>query len=106
MGAAADPPTDLLETDQGAWHDARPLSFCPGGRRTPFFSTYRPQFHFRTADVVGVVDLGEVSMAMPGDTVDLAVDLGKPVAMSEGLGFAMREGGRTVAAGAVTQLLD
>jgi elongation factor Tu len=82
------------------------LSTKEGGRRTPFFSTYRPQFHFRTADVVGVVDLGEVAMAMPGDTVDLAVELGKPVAMSEGLGFAMREGGRTVAAGAVTQLLD
>jgi elongation factor Tu len=82
------------------------LSAQEGGRRTPFFDRYQPQFHFRTADVAGVVDLGEVEMAMPGDTVDLAVELGRPVAMDEGLGFAMREGGRTIGAGAVTELLD
>jgi len=82
------------------------LSSKEGGRRTPFFSTYRPQFHFRTADVVGVVDLGDVAMALPGDTIDLTVELDKPVAMSAGLGFAMREGGRTVGAGAVTRLID
>jgi elongation factor Tu len=82
------------------------LSTAEGGRRTPFSSSYQPQFHFRTANVVGSVDLGEDGLAMPGDTVELAVDLGRPVAMSEGLGFAMREGGRTVGAGAVTRVLD
>ncbi|MEV4512889.1 elongation factor Tu [Dactylosporangium sp. NPDC049525] len=82
------------------------LTTKEGGRHTPFFANYRPQFFFRTTDVVGSVDLGEVSMVMPGDTVDLTVELGKPVAMAEGLGFAVREGGRTVAAGTVTELLD
>jgi elongation factor Tu len=82
------------------------LSAREGGRRTPFFDRYQPQFHFRTADVVGTVDLGEVEMAMPGDTVDVTVELGKPLAMTEGLGFAIREGGRTVGAGAVSELLD
>ncbi|GAA3222528.1 elongation factor Tu [Dactylosporangium siamense] len=82
------------------------LTTKEGGRHTPFFANYRPQFFFRTTDVVGSVDLGEVTMVMPGDTVDLTVELGKPVAMAEGLGFAVREGGRTVAAGTVTELLD
>ena len=82
------------------------LSKDEGGRHTPFFNNYRPQFFFRTTDVVGSVDLGEVSMVMPGDTVDLTVELGKAVAMDTGLGFAVREGGRTVAAGTVTGLLD
>ncbi|WP_327009105.1 elongation factor Tu [Dactylosporangium sp. NBC_01737] len=82
------------------------LTTKEGGRHTPFFANYRPQFFFRTTDVVGAVDLGEVSMVMPGDTVDLTVELGKPVAMATGLGFAVREGGRTVAAGTVTELLD
>ncbi|HET8660818.1 MAG TPA: elongation factor Tu [Micromonosporaceae bacterium] len=82
------------------------LTTAEGGRHTPFFANYRPQFFFRTTDVPGAVDLGEVTMVMPGDTVDLTVRLDKPVAMDVGLGFAVREGGRTVAAGTVTGLLD
>ncbi|MER7456635.1 elongation factor Tu [Micromonospora sp. NPDC126480] len=82
------------------------LTTAEGGRHTPFFAHYRPQFYFRTTDVVGSVDLGDVTMVVPGDTVDLSVELGKPVAMDVGLGFAVREGGRTVAAGTVTELLD
>ncbi|WP_432977387.1 elongation factor Tu [Dactylosporangium sp. CA-233914] len=82
------------------------LTTKEGGRHTPFFANYRPQFYFRTTDVMGSVDLGEVTMVMPGDTVDLTVELGKPVAMDAGLGFAIREGGRTVGAGTVTEVLD
>ncbi|GAA3451086.1 elongation factor Tu [Dactylosporangium matsuzakiense] len=82
------------------------LTTKEGGRHTPFFANYRPQFYFRTTDVMGSVDLGGVTMVMPGDTVDLTVELGKPVAMDAGLGFAIREGGRTVGAGTVTELLD
>jgi elongation factor Tu len=82
------------------------LTAAEGGRHTPFFANYRPQFYFRTTDVVGAIDLGDTSMVLPGDTVTLGVELGKPVAMEAGLGFAVREGGRTVAAGAVTELLD
>jgi elongation factor Tu len=83
------------------------LSTAEGGRHTPFVANYRPQFYFRTTDVPGAVELGEqVSMVAPGDTVDLTVELGRPVAMEIGLGFAVREGGRTVAAGTVTGLLD
>jgi elongation factor Tu len=82
------------------------LNTREGGRHTPFFANYRPQFYFRTTDVMGAVDLGEIPMVMPGDTVDLGVELGKPVAMDVGLGFAIREGNRTVGAGTVTALLD
>ncbi|MCW3816052.1 elongation factor Tu [Micromonospora sp. DR5-3] len=82
------------------------LTTAEGGRHTPFLANYRPQFYFRTTDVVGTVDLGDVTMVLPGDTVDLSVELGKPIAMDVGLGFAVREGGRTVAAGTVTELLD
>jgi elongation factor Tu len=82
------------------------LSTAEGGRHTPFFANYRPQFFFRTTDVPGGLDLGETSMVMPGDTVALGVELGRPVAMHVGLGFAVREGNRTVAAGTVTDLLD
>ncbi len=82
------------------------LTTGEGGRHTPFFANYRPQFYFRTTDVPGSVDLGEAIMVMPGDTIDLAVELGKPIGMDVGLGFAVREGGRTVAAGTVTALLD
>jgi elongation factor Tu len=82
------------------------LTATEGGRHTPFFGNYRPQFYFRTTDVPGSLDLGEVTMVMPGDTVDASVHLGTPVAMDVGLGFAVREGGRTVAAGAVSALLD
>src|SRR5919112_782347 len=77
-----------------------------GGRHTPFAADYRPQFFFRTTDVSGGLDLGDLPMVMPGDTVELTVHLGKEVAMDVGLGFAVREGGRTVAAGTVTALLD
>jgi elongation factor Tu len=78
-----------------------------GGRRKPFFTGYRPQFFFRTTDVNGTLLLGEGSeMVIPGDTATMTVALGKPIAMAEGLGFAVREGGRTVAAGTVTRLLD
>jgi elongation factor Tu len=77
-----------------------------GGRHTPFFSNYRPQFHIRTTHVDGGIDLGEATMVMPGDAARLVVTLGQPVALDVGLGFAVREGGRTVAAGTVTALLD
>ncbi|MFD0820502.1 elongation factor Tu [Micromonospora zhanjiangensis] len=82
------------------------LTTAEGGRRTPFLANYRPQFYFRTTDVVGSVDLDGREQVAPGDTVDLRVELGQPVAMHAGLGFAVREGGRTVAAGTVTELLD
>ncbi|MDR7278219.1 elongation factor Tu [Catenuloplanes atrovinosus] len=82
------------------------LTAAEGGRHTPFLANYRPQFYFRTADVAGAMDLGEVPMVVPGDTVSLGVVLDRPVAMAAGLGFAVREGNRTVAAGTVTELLD
>jgi elongation factor Tu len=77
-----------------------------GGRHTPFHANYRPQFFFRTTDVVGAMELPEGGVVRPGDTVALAVALGKSVAMQVGLGFAVREGGRTVAAGTVTELFE
>jgi elongation factor Tu len=77
-----------------------------GGRHTPFVANYKPQFYFRTTDVAGSVELGDLDMVMPGDTVELTVHLGKEIAMEVGLGFAVREGGHTVAAGTVTELLD
>ncbi|WP_329003248.1 elongation factor Tu [Kribbella sp. NBC_00709] len=82
------------------------LSTAEGGRHTPFAADYRPQFYFRTTDVSGGIDLGEITLVMPGDTIDLGVELEKPIAMNVGLGFAVREGGHTVAAGTVTELLD
>ncbi|TDD28612.1 elongation factor Tu [Kribbella turkmenica] len=82
------------------------LSTAEGGRHSPFGSDYRPQFYFRTTDVDGGIDLGDVELVLPGDTVDLTVELSKPIAMNTGLGFAVREGGHTVAAGTVTELLD
>jgi elongation factor Tu len=82
------------------------LSTAEGGRHTPFAADYRPQFYFRTTDVPGGIDLGEITLVMPGDTIDLGVELEKPIAMNVGLGFAVREGGHTVAAGTVTELLD
>jgi elongation factor Tu len=82
------------------------LTAAEGGRHTPFLANYRPQFYFRTTDVNGAVDLGELPMVVPGDTVALAVELSRPVAMDVGLGFAVREGSRTVGAGTVTELLD
>jgi len=83
------------------------LSKDEGGRHTPFFKGYRPQFYFRTTDVTGVCELPEgVEMVMPGDNVAMTVDLIQPVAMEEGLRFAIREGGRTVGAGVVSKILD
>ncbi|GGR94069.1 elongation factor Tu-3 [Streptomyces humidus] len=81
------------------------LSTREGGRTTPLSTGYRPQFYIRTADVVGDVDLGGITVARPGDTVDVTVELGHEVALETGLGFAMREGGRTVGAGTVTAVL-
>jgi len=77
-----------------------------GGRHTPFHANYRPQFYFRTTDVPGSVELGDLTEVHPGDTVELIVQLGAPIAMEAGLGFAVREGGRTVAGGTVAELLD
>lgn len=78
------------------------LSTREGGRSTPLTTGYRPQFYIRTADVVGDVDLGEAAVARPGDTVTMTVELGRDVPLETGLGFAIREGGRTVGAGTVT----
>ncbi|MFJ5265414.1 elongation factor Tu [Streptomyces sp. NPDC088387] len=80
------------------------LSAREGGRTTPVATGYRPQFYIRTADVVGDVDLGEAAVARPGDTVTMTVELGRDVPLEPGLGFAIREGGRTVGAGTVTAL--
>jgi elongation factor Tu len=83
------------------------LSKEEGGRHTPFFKGYRPQFYFRTTDVTGVVQLPEgVEMVMPGDNVTISVELITPVAMDKGLRFAIREGGRTVGAGTVSEVID
>jgi elongation factor Tu len=77
-----------------------------GGRHTPFFTNYRPQFYFRTTDVTGVVSLPEgTEMVMPGDNARMTVELIQPIAMDEGLRFAIREGGRTVGAGVVTKIV-
>ena len=77
-----------------------------GGRHTPFFTNYRPQFYFRTTDVTGTVKLPEgVEMVMPGDNVAVEVELQKPIAMEKGLRFAIREGGRTIGAGRVSEVL-
>jgi len=77
-----------------------------GGRHKPFFNNYRPQFFFRTTDVTGTIELPSgTEMVMPGDNVEMTVQLGKPIAMDEGLRFAIREGGRTVGAGRVTKII-
>jgi elongation factor Tu len=82
------------------------LSKEEGGRHTPFFDGYRPQFYFRTTDVTGTANLPEgVEMVMPGDNIEMTVELGAPIAMEEGLRFAIREGGRTVGAGRVTKII-
>ncbi|WP_329164879.1 elongation factor Tu [Streptomyces sp. NBC_01267] len=81
------------------------LSAGEGGRTTPVSTGYRPQFYIRTADVVGDVDLGDTAVARPGDTVTMTVELGRDVPLETGLGFAIREGGRTVGAGTVTSVL-
>jgi elongation factor Tu len=83
------------------------LSKEEGGRHTPFFNNYRPQFYFRTTDVTGAIELPEgKEMVMPGDNVSITVKLINPIAMEEGLRFAIREGGRTVGAGVVAKIMD
>ncbi|HEY0408551.1 MAG TPA: elongation factor Tu, partial [Pyrinomonadaceae bacterium] len=78
-----------------------------GGRHTPFFTGYRPQFYFRTTDVTGVAHLPEgVEMVMPGDNVAMEIELIAPIAMEKGLRFAIREGGRTVGAGTVSEIVE
>ena len=77
-----------------------------GGRHTPFFGNYRPQFYFRTTDVTGTVHLPEgTEMVMPGDNISMEIELIAPIAMDEGLRFAIREGGRTVGAGVVAKII-
>jgi len=82
------------------------LSKEEGGRHTPFFSGYRPQFYFRTTDVTGTANLVEAEMCMPGDNVRLSIELLKPIAMDDGVRFAIREGGRTVGSGVVTKVIE
>jgi elongation factor Tu len=78
-----------------------------GGRHTPFFTGYRPQFYFRTTDVTGVANLPEgTEMVMPGDNVQMEIELIQPIAMDQGLRFAIREGGRTVGSGVVTEVVQ
>ena len=77
-----------------------------GGRHTPFFGNYRPQFYFRTTDITGSIELPKgTEMVMPGDNTEMTVELIAPIAMEEGLRFAIREGGRTVGAGRVVKIL-
>jgi elongation factor Tu len=83
------------------------LSKEEGGRHTPFFTNYRPQFYFRTTDVTGSVKLPDgVEMVMPGDNISIEVELGTPIAMEKTIRFAIREGGKTVGAGRVSDILD
>ena len=83
------------------------LSKDEGGRHTPFFSNYRPQFYFRTTDITGVIELPEgVEMVMPGDNVELTVELIHAIALENGTKFSIREGGRTVASGTVTEVIE
>jgi elongation factor Tu len=83
------------------------LSKEEGGRHTPFFTKYRPQFYFRTTDVTGEIKLPDgVEMVMPGDNVTIEVDLINSIAMEKGLRFAIREGGRTVGSGQVTEIIE
>ncbi len=77
-----------------------------GGRHTPFFNGYRPQFYFRTTDVTGALELKGAEMCMPGDNIEMNVTLGKPIAMEQGLRFAVREGGRTVGSGVVVKITE
>jgi elongation factor Tu len=83
------------------------LSKDEGGRHTPFFQGYRPQFYFRTTDVTGTIELpAGTEMVMPGDNISITVTLIQPIAMEEGLRFAIREGGRTVGAGVVAKVIE
>ena len=102
----------LIETPEGheVWQfegEVYILTKEEGGRHTPFFNGYRPQFYFRTTDVTGSVNLDEgVEMVIPGDNTNLEVELLTPIAMERGLRFAIREGGRTVGAGSITEILE
>ena len=83
------------------------LSKEEGGRHTPFFANYRPQFYFRTTDVTGVIQLPEgTEMVMPGDNVNISVELIHPIALEQGTKFSIREGGRTVGAGVVSEIIE
>ncbi|MBQ1384940.1 MAG: elongation factor Tu, partial [Firmicutes bacterium] len=83
------------------------LKQSEGGRHTPFFNGYRPQFYFRTTDVTGTISLPEgTEMCMPGDNTRMEIELITPIAMEEGLRFAIREGGRTVASGVVSDIIE
>ena len=83
------------------------LSKEEGGRHTPFFNGYRPQFYFRTTDVTGVIELAAgTEMVMPGDNVDMTIELITPIAIEKGLRFAIREGGRTVGSGVVSEVIE
>ena len=78
-----------------------------GGRHTPFFANYRPQFYFRTTDITGVIELPEgTEMVMPGDTVELTVELIHPIAIEQGTKFSIREGGRTVGSGNISEIIE
>ena len=82
------------------------LSKDEGGRHNPFYANYRPQFYFRTTDVTGVVHLPQgVEMVMPGDNIAITIELGKPIAMEKDVKFAIREGGRTIGSGRVTEII-
>ena len=96
-----------MRPHQEAHAEVYVLSREEGGRHTPFFPGYKPQFYIRTSDITGEVQLPEgVEMVMPGDNIQMTIKLITPVAIEEGLRFAIREGGRTVGAGVFTQLLD
>ena len=83
------------------------LSKEEGGRHTPFFSNYRPQFYFRTSDITGIIILPEgTEMIMPGDNIEMTVELIAPVAIEEGTKFSIREGGRTVGSGSITTIIE
>ena len=93
--------------EAGAPYEIVVLTKEEGGRHTPFFTGYRPQFYFRTTDVTGSIELpAGTEMVMPGDNISITVQLIQPIAMEEGLRFAIREGGRTVGAGVVAKVIE
>src|ERR1700745_4168806 len=93
-------------TTWGDCWEGRKARKAEGGRNTPFFKGYRPQFYFRTTDVTGTIELpAGVEMVMPGDNIKMTIELISQIAMEEGLGFAIREGGKTVGAGVVAKIL-
>ena len=103
---ARTPKSILPATRLRSWAGGGALRKAEGGRHTPFFTNYRPQFYFRTTDVTGMVHLpAGTEMVMPGDNIAMEVELIAPIAMDEGLRFAIREGGRTVGAGVVAKIV-